>query len=478
MWRLNTDIKKLYTASIISILLGAFLILGFPEYYILTLPLFILLIGLFLVSIENVYYLVAFCTPISIKLMVGSSGINIPDEPLMLVFLLLFLVKLFRNFDSFRPILKHPITVLILINLAWLFITSVTSVLPIVSFKFLLARIWTVVFGFFWGSLIFKQTKNIKSFFTAFGLGLCLVIIYTTINHAATGFSQERSMLVMHPLMDDHTVYSAVCSIIFIYALVLLTFKNGGVTYLGKALAFLFACFCSVGIALSYSRAAVLSLIFAFGLYLLLKLKIQFKTLLIALFVTLALAITFADQIYQNVKYNKAVSGKNLATDIRSISNVRTDESNVERINRWESGYRMFLEKPFFGYGPGTYMFEYSPYQRAHEMTSISTTHGTMGAMHSVYFGPLVVCGVIGLLIIVALFLTYISTLMRIYYNPSSREIKMLSLAILLAMSSYFFHGLLNNFLDQDKIAVIFWAMMGMAVGMDFYNRSYREHIN
>jgi hypothetical protein len=45
-------------------------------------------------------------------------------------------------------------------------------------------------------------------------------------------------------------------------------------------------------------------------------------------------------------------------------------------------------------------------------------------------------------------------------------------------MSSYFFHGLLNNFLDQDKIAVIFWAMMGMAVGMDFYNRSYREHIN
>nr|WP_294898394.1 O-antigen ligase family protein [uncultured Pedobacter sp.] len=475
MWHLNTDIKKLYAISIIIILLGAFLVVGFPEYYILALPLLLLIIGLFLVSVENVYFLVAFCTPISIKLMIGSSGINIPNEPLMLVFLLLSIIKVAKDFGTIRSILKHQITILILINLSWIFITSVTSTLPIISFKFLLARIWTVAFGFFWGTIIFRKPKNIKSFFTAFGLGLCIVIIYTTINHAATGFSQEKSMLVMHPLMDDHTVYSAVCSIVFIYALVLLTFKNGGLVYWYKMLIFLFLALCTVGIILSYSRAAVLSLIFALGFNLLLKGKVKFKSVLIALFLFLTLALTFSNQIYQSIKYNKAVSGKNLATDIRSVSNVKTDVSNVERINRWESGYRMFLEKPFFGYGPGTYMFEYSPYQRAHEMTIISTTHGTMGEIHSEYFGPLVESGVIGLLIIIGLFLTYISTLMRIYYHPQSREIKMLALAILLAMLSYFFHGLMNNFLDQDKIAVIFWAMMGMAVALDFCNKALLE---
>ncbi len=473
----NADIKKLYGGSTIAILLGAFLAFGSPEYYVLAFPLVILVIALFLASIENVYHLVAFCTPISIKYMVGDSGINIPDEPLMLVFLLLFLVKLFKDFSSIRSILKHPITILILINLAWILITSITSTMPVVSFKFLLARLWTVVFGFFWGALIFRKPKNIKTFFTAFGLGLCLVIIYTTINHYAVGFSQAKSMLVMHPLMDDHTVYSAVCSIVFIYALVVLTFKNNKLSFIYKALLFTFISLCTVGIALSYSRAAILSLLFVLGFSFLLKWRVKFKTVLISVFLMLALTLTFGQQIYQKIKFNNAVSGKNIATDIRSISNVRTDESNVERINRWESGYRMFLEKPFFGFGPGTYMFTYSPYQRAHEMTSISTTHGTMGSMHSEYFGPLVESGVIGLLIIVALFLTYIFVLMRIYYQPATREIKMLALAILLAMLSYFFHGLLNNFLDQDKIAVIFWAMIGMAVALDLENGVVKSSI-
>lgn len=470
MWGLNSDIKKLYAGNILLILLGAFLAFGQPEYYILAFPLISVVLALFLASIEKVYFLVAFCTPISIKYMVGSSGINIPNEPLMMVFLLLFLIKLSRDFDSIRSIFKHPITVLILLNLVWLFITSVTSTIPIVSFKFLLARLWTVVFGFFWGAIIFRKPKNIKSFFIAFGLGLCFVISYTTIKHYAVGFSQAKSMLVMHPLMDDHTVYSAVCAIIFVYAVVLLCFKKNALGFITKILLAIFVGFTGVGIALSYSRAAVLSLIFAFGFSLLLKMQIKFKTMLFSLFLILSLTIVFAQQIYEKVKFNNAVSGKNIATDIRSISNVRTDESNVERINRWESGYRMLVEKPILGFGPGTYMFTYSPYQKAHEMTSISTTHGDMGAMHSEYFGPLVESGVIGLLIIVALFLTFIFVLMRIYYHPATLEIKMLALAILLAMISYFFHGLLNNFLDQDKIAVIFWAMMGMAVALDLEN--------
>ncbi len=475
MWGLNADIKKLYAFSISLILLSAFLFFAQPEAFVIAIPLVILLVGLFLVSTESVFFLVAFCTPFSIKYMVGGSGINLPDEPLMIVFMLLFIINLFKDFDGFKPILKHPLTVIILVNLAWIFITSITSTLPIISFKFLLARVWTVVFGLFWGALIFQNLRNIKWFFIAFGLGLCITIIYTTINHSATGFSQVRSMLVMKPLMDDHTVYSAVCSIVFIFSVVVLTFRNSGLSILNKLFLLSFTMFCTVGIALSYSRAAILSLIFAFGFYLLMKWRVRFKTMLISLFLLVAFSLTFSNQIYQKIKYNKAVSGKSLATDVQSISNVRTDESNVERINRWESGYRMFLEKPFFGFGAGTYMFEYSPYQRAHEMTSISTTHGTMGNMHSEYFGPLIESGVIGLLIIVTLFLTYIFVLMRIYYRPATREIKMLALAILLAMVSYFFHGLLNNFLDQDKIAVIFWAMMGMAVALDFCNREGLE---
>lgn len=475
----TADINKLYIVSGILIILGAFLSLGLPEYAVLAFPLSILIVGLFLISTEYVFFLVAFFTPLSIKLMIGTSGVNLPNEPLMMVLLLLFIVKLARDYRSLLPLLKHPLTVLILINLGWILITSITSSLPTISFKFLLARTWTVVFGFFWGAIIFSNSiKNIKTFFNAFGLGLCLVIVYTTINHYAVGFAQAKSMVVMRPLMDDHTVYSAVCSIVFAYALVSLTFKNGGVSLLGKILLLIFIMFCAVGIVFSYSRAALLSVVFVSCFYVLLKFKIRFQTLMVSLLLVFVLGVTFSGQIYQKVKFNRSVSGKNLVTDIRSISNVRTDESNVERINRWESGYRMFFDKPFFGFGPGTYMFQYSPYQRAHEMTSISTTHGTMGSMHSEYFGPLVESGVIGLLTTLVLFFTFIAILMRVYYQPATREIKMLALAVLLGMLTYFFHGLLNNFLDQDKIAVIFWAMMGMALALDLCNKQIHHPVD
>src|SRR5690606_19339977 len=116
--------------------------------------------------------------------------------------------------------------------------------------------------------------------------------------------------------------------------------KSGGLSFLSKILLLIFVVFCAVGIVFSYSRAAFLSLIFVSGFYLILKLRIRFQTLMISLLLVLAFGFTFSSQIYQQVKFNRSVSGKNFATDIRSISNVRTDESNVERINRWESGYR------------------------------------------------------------------------------------------------------------------------------------------
>jgi O-antigen ligase len=267
----------------------------------------------------------------------------------------------------------------------------------------------------------------------------------------------------MNPFMDDHTVYGAVCSIVLTYSVILLLSKKSGISFFERLLAFYISGCALIGVIFSYSRAAWLSLVFVFIFFLLLKLKIKFKTLLLSLLLILSVASIYHDELYQHIRFNKSASGKNLQTDIQSISNVKTDVSNVERLNRWEAGWRMFQDKPFFGFGPGTYMFKYSSYQRAHEMTIISTTQGTMGGMHSEYFGPMVESGFIGLLSILFLFGIFIKTAMENYYKAFNRENKLLNLAILLSLLSYFFHGLMNNFLDQDKASVIFWALMGMS---------------
>ena len=51
-------------------------------------------------------------------------------------------------------------------------------------------------------------------------------------------------------------------------------------------------------------------------------------------------------------------SSDNLLKHITSISNISTDASNMERINRWKCALKMFVEKPVFGWGPGTYQFQ------------------------------------------------------------------------------------------------------------------------
>ena len=75
----------------------------------------------------------------------------------------------------------------------------------------------------------------------------------------------------------------------------------------------------------------------------------------------------------------------------------------LERINRWECAIEMFKEKPMFGWGPGTYMFQYAPFQRSSSLTIISTNNADNGNAHSEYIGPLAEAGVLGSLTFIAI---------------------------------------------------------------------------
>ena len=84
-----------------------------------------------------------------------------------------------------------------------------------------------------------------------------------------------------------------------------------------------------------------------------------------------------------DLEANKQGSSDDIEGHVKSVSNVTTDPSNLERINRWKCAARMVSERPVFGFGPGTYVFKYSPFQKSDEITLISTFAGDM-AMHTV----------------------------------------------------------------------------------------------
>ena len=76
-----------------------------------------------------------------------------------------------------------------------------------------------------------------------------------------------------------------------------------------------------------------------------------------------------------------------------------------------------------------------------------------------------------GLLSILLVIATTIYTGIRVYFTSKSRSIRIFSLAVLTGLFSYYFHGLLNNFLDTDKISVLFWGYTAMIVAMDVYHK-------
>jgi len=171
--------------------------------------------------------------------------------------------------------------------------------------------------------------------------------------------------------------------------------------------------------------------------------------------------------IVHKMERNRQVSSASLTEHVKSISNITTDESNLERLNRWNAAFRMFRERPFFGWGPGTYMFKYAPFQRSADKTSISTDFGDMGNAHSEYIGPLVESGIFGTLSFILITILSLVTGFKVYYKLTDPRLKQLVLFLLLGYITYLVHGTLNNFLDTDKASALFWGFTAVFVSLD-----------
>jgi O-antigen ligase len=172
---------------------------------------------------------------------------------------------------------------------------------------------------------------------------------------------------------------------------------------------------------------------------------------------------------------NTQDSAQDFNKHIESISNISTDASNLERLNRWNSAFGMFKERPIFGWGPGTYSFEYAPFQHAEDKTIISTNNGDAGNAHSEYIGPLSESGLLGALTFIAIIICVLSSGFRLYYTLTDYETKKLVLVTLLGFFTYVVHGAINDFLDTDKASVPFWGFIAIIVAIDIYHNNKTE---
>ena len=236
--------------------------------------------------------------------------------------------------------------------------------------------------------------------------------------------------------------------------------------------AFLFLAVFSIALIFSYTRAAWLSLVLALVAYFLLMLRVKFRSILITFSIIASIIFINQIEIIMKLGKNRQDASQDFDKHIESISNISTDASNLERLNRWSAAFRMFQERPIFGWGPGTYSFQYAPFQHSQEKTIISTNTGNRGNAHSEYIGPLCESGVLGSLTFIAIIICTLFKGFRLYYTILNYEKKNMVLVILLGFITYIIHGTLNNFLDSDKASVPFWGFIAMIVAIDIYHKN------
>ncbi len=409
--------------------------------------------------------LIALLVPLSIGLEIPGTGakLSMPSEGIALV-LVLFVIAyhLIKKNNSLN--LKSTISRILALDLGWTFICALLSSHPDVSFKRLIIKVVFVLAFFYLPLELMRKEKSKLKLLLLYALGTLPVIYFTFKLHSHYHFDPKVVFSICQPYFNDHTIYGACLAFLLPILGVLIwkqkIFLDGKrsvwfwlVVLIIVFLAFLFA----------LSRAAWISILIAIVFYLLVKAGMRFRGVLIICVAACIGFLALKDQFLIYAESNDSVSNDgDLQNHVESVTNLNSDASNLERVNRWNCAIQMFKERPLFGFGPGTYQFEYAAFQTSEFKTYISTNHGDRGNAHSEYLSALSENGALGLLIFLLLVFYSIRICLKLWDNLNSPSEKWEIMAVLLALITFYSHGLFNSFSDQDKMAFLLYCSLAV----------------
>lgn len=396
----------------------------------------------------------AFILPISVALPVSSSAkMVLPAEFIIVILAPIVLLKLWEH-QKDRFLFRFPWPAIWLIS----FIPGlIFSDLPLVSIKFwILNGLYVLVF--YYGILIWRaEGGNFNSLVNLFAWAMLPASLIGLYHFAEYEFNPITLAGIYKPFFYSHTYFGATVAIIAGYSL---GKANQDKRWWPIAIAL------GALAMISGSRAALWSILFMLGIYALLQLKPLWRFALPILGLTIALSLGGYSKLEELFTYNRYQSydpNASIVEKSMSVTNVQSDVSNIERLNRWVSALRMFEERPHWGFGPGTYQFTYIPFQEK-KLENRLTVHnpdsppeGSGGTAHSEILLQLAENGWTSVLLF-----CLILGLWFFKGFTSKSATKALYLPLLLGLSTYYFHMHFNNFLNQPAFAFLFWSFGAM----------------
>lgn len=177
---------------------------------------------------------------------------------------------------------------------------------------------------------------------------------------------------------------------------------------------------------------------------------VSYRSVLIALTaVTLVVIFFIPGKIQERVRHM-------FQTD-QVEQSTATIQSNINRMNMWKTGIRMFKDHPVFGVGDGQVWDIYRMYTIPHDETE-------GGHLHNNYIHILATHGIVGLISVFALFYGIIKEEWKLVRLKRRSLAQIVGLGSLAAFTGFFINGMAEYNFGDHEILVLLWMTVGLAV--------------
>lgn len=448
-------------SGIVAILFNNVLLLAIPFCWVM-LP---SLLSYIFKNTEQLFFWLLMLLPLSTELNITPSlGIDFPDEVIMILLTTLFIGAVLYQPQLFPiTVVKHPLFLIIVLQLIWILITTLFAVNKLIAFKFFLARIWFIVPFVVLPQFFLQSISQIKKAAYYLLIPMGVVVVSCLVQHSIYNFSFEGIKQTMYPFFRNHVNYSAmlVCLLAVLWGIYQLTPSNQKYKKWITALLVLGV----IALFFAYSRGAWLSLLIG-----IITIFIIHQKWMMPIIITTSIVIlVFLGWLtYQNnyVKfspdYQHTIFHTQLGEHLQSTTTLK-DLSNAERFYRWVAGINMVIEKPFTGFGPNNFYQNYKSYTRDIFKTYVSD-NPEHSSVHNYFLLTALEQGIVGLALLYILIIGMLLYAQYLYHHLNNQFYKTIALTIGVITSMIISINMMSDMIETDKIGSIFWLCVGMII--------------
>ena len=447
-------------------------------YYILAAPFAFLYVVLMGVNWKAAYWIFLFTIPASIQINFASdtASITLPDQPMMWLFLGLFILILARDPGVIpKWWWQDGLVLIVTLQFIWTVVAVIFSKMLFFSIKFLLVKTWLLVCFFVMPLYIFSEKKDYVKGFLLTLVPMLATVLVILVRHGMVGFKFAKVEKAINPIYYNHVDYSTVLSMFFPILLIawpLSKRKSWGTRFTLFVIILIFL----AGIIFSQARAAWIAVPFAILIGVAMRMRVVnfimpvFYAMLIALVCYMVPNNKYLDY---RPDYNNTYMHKTLADHL--LATIRgTDMSAMERVYRWIAAVRMSNDRPITGYGPRSFYYFYKPYAVTSFRTYVSR-NPEQSTTHNYFLYMLVEQGWPAMLLYACLMYAVFAKAQRVYHRFKDKFYKLCTLGLAMAIAAGFINNFFSELIETHKVASLFYIPLGLLVLLDMKSKKEEQ---